>query len=697
MKIHSIRTSTIESLGLGTVLEIFKNGKLPLNTDELVDQVFGDKNNRGAMVISGASGIVGAGKVMQFASRLLLYGVPIIALDLPGAPDGISQQFKGLSKSFGHEAANHIMKNIIRLNYDGMSLPDALKAYHPKFLIEAIPEKLEMKKAHYALFKKAFPDIHIFSVTSGFPSSQLGVSVAHPAFPHEVNKIFEISEPIVSPQTQLIWSLGLIPVQVSDDWSFVLDVFFCGLLQASIQFSSLTNTPYWKTDKYIRKLIGPNPFRAHDVIGAKGSNFLTWSCLYHLGKEYGPLFTPTAELEERKESGQNWYPPDHFRPVVNRTIDEDEKKALRSIVFGALFQMTSIMLHEKRADLVLMNAIGELCAQFTRGMLATIRHTGKVEVLNTIKAYHEIFPEAAKTKWYPDVFNHLDTPEWQQLYVNAEHDGHAGVITISRESYSSDVNAELNRAIDWLKDNNIHRVILTGDFHLSTQMVGADINEFYPAIEDVSEGERIALTFSNTARRLHHEFDISIGCITGKRCMGGMLELMMHCHYVFAVKDTTLAMPEVMLPVMPGMEGCHWAMRKVKVEDRKHIIKMLLEGKSMKAIDTVGWLLDFSGTLNETLKMAWQVLQGGESSMKKRKLVDIPLCSINFEELGIAPSGDVVMEEARKAIAQSINDSCQATLAEAIHVQANHSATFMVSKPFRKGKIGTEYDKVMQD
>ena len=35
------------------------------------------------------------------------------------------------------------------------------------------------------------------------------------------------------------------------------------------------------------------------VIGAKGADFLTWSCLHHLSETYGDLFTPTPELVER--------------------------------------------------------------------------------------------------------------------------------------------------------------------------------------------------------------------------------------------------------------------------------------------------------------------------------------------------------------------------------------------------------------
>jgi len=72
------------------------------------------------------------------------------------------------------------------------------------------------------------------------------------------------------------------------------------------------------------------------------------------------------------------------------------------------------------------------------------------------------------------VFEHIEDTEWQQLYVNAEHDGEVGVITISRESLNWDVINELNRAVDWLVAEKIRKVIVTGDFHMSTQMVGAD-------------------------------------------------------------------------------------------------------------------------------------------------------------------------------------------------------------------------------
>ena len=693
----SMRQSTIETLSLGTVLDIFKKGKLPVNTSDLVDQVFGDANNRGSIVISGANGIVGAGKAMQLGSRLLPYGVPIVALDFAGSPDGIGKQYPGLAKSFGPKTASKIMQNIIRINYDGKSLPAQLHDLKPRFLLEAIPEILDVKKAHYDVFKKSFPEIEIRSVTSGFPRSELGVGIAHPAYPHEINKVWEMVEPSPSAITQLFWSLGMIPIPVSDNWSFVLDVLFCGATLAGTRYHTATNMPFWKIDKFVRKFLGPNPFRAHDTIGAAGANFLTWSCLHHLQKEYGDLFQPSEALLEKKNSGQNWYPLDHFRPLVDWSLENEQE--FKTHILGPLFQMTSMILSEKRAHLSFINSIGEVCAQFRKGILATIRTYGMEGVYKTVTDYHKIYPSAGISSnssqtsscWFPAVFEQMDTPEWQQLYVNAEHDGNVGVISIGRESYNKDLDAELNRAIDWLKTDGIERVIISSDFHLSTQMVGADTSDFYPALENSKAGFDIAHGWSQTARRLNDEFKVSVGYISGKRCLGGFLELLTHCHYLVSIEDASLGMPEVTLPVVPGMEGCHWLLRKASSQYWPQIIELLLTGKPVKAKNAINWLVDYAGPVNESLSMAWNIASEGNHQLSERK--------VNQEKLDIDMSSysaiNAPFEDGRKAIMECIKEATKVSLSESIVVQAKHSADFMTTSFCRKGKIGADYKKNM--
>ncbi len=692
----SMRTSTLETLGLGTPLQIFANGRMPVDAAALVDQVFGPAGSRGALVISGANGIVGAGKVMQLGSRLEPFGIPIVGLDFPNAPDGVSPKYAGLVSTFGRDRAAAIMSNVIRLNYDGKTLPSSLAGFRPRMLLEAIPEVLDIKKAHYATFRAAFPDIEIRSVTSGFPSRELGVGIAHPAFPHEINKVYETVESSPSAITQLLWALGLLPMPVSDDWSFVLDVLFCGVTNASLRYHGATNMPYWKVDKYVRKFFGPNPLRAHDAIGAKGANFLTWSCLHHLSGEYGELFAPTADLVERKDTGQNWYPPNHFRPLVDWSMTRDDEEVFTTWVGGAIIQMTALMLKEQRSHLTQLNAIGELCAQFRQGVLAAIRDLGADRAIARVKAYHALHPGAAGSAWHPEVFDRLGEADWQQLYVNAEHDGTVGVITISRESYNHDVDAELNRAIDWLKAAKIDRVILSGDFHLSTQMVGADTSEFFPALSDVAAGEAVSSTWSRTARRLHAEFATSVGVITGKRCLGGMLELMTHCHYVLATDGTQLGFPEVTLPVVPGMEGCHWPFRKATAAQWPRLVQLLLTGRPVVAGDATGWLIDFAGPVDAVVSTAWALASGTDAGVARRAFVDGALTGIPSDVPGVSGAGGPATEAARRAIMETVQASCGALLSEALAIQSAHSARFMVTDHCIRGIVGAEFAKTMK-
>ncbi len=390
----SMRPSTLETLGLGSVLDLIRKGSLPVSAGELVDRVFGAASDRGAFVVSGANGIVGAGKTMQLGSRLEPFGVPIVALDFPGVPDGIGAQYPGLVRAFGADRAAAIMGNVVRLAYDGSRLPSQLDALSPRFLLEAVPENLEIKRAHYEVFRAAFPEIEIRSVTSGFPQSELGVGVAHPAFPHEINKIFEIVEPEPSAITQLLWALGLIPITVSDHWSFVLDVLFCGLTLAATRFHETTNMPFWKVDKFVRRSLGPNPFRAHDAIGARGANFLTWSCLHHLAQHYGALFEPSAVLEEHKDSGANWYPLNHFRPLVNWSLD-DESRARDLGARPALPDGQPAGLTRTAPTWPRSTPSASSAPSSRRGILAVIRARGADAAIATVEAYHRVHPEAA--------------------------------------------------------------------------------------------------------------------------------------------------------------------------------------------------------------------------------------------------------------------------------------------------------------
>jgi enoyl-CoA hydratase/carnithine racemase len=688
----TMRSHTLgELLGeeFDSILKIFKKGRLPLDKDEMIDKVFGPPGDRGCMMISGGNGTVGAGKAVQFRIRLPL-DIPILILDMPNTPDGVGKLYSGLKKTFG-EKADDFMANIFRFTYDGKKLPEGIKKFNPKFVLECIPEDLDKKTDHYEMLWQEFPGIEIRSVTSGFPSSELGVGILHPAFPHNTNKIWEVVEDKPSDITKLLWALGMIPVPVGDYWSFVLDVLFCGLMNAACDVHERTNLSFVKIDKLIRKYVGPNPSLAHDAIGPIAS-VLTHSCLYHLSirEEYGRLFTPAPDLVRRKDSQETWYPKG--RPSTGGDLKDEEE--FIALIFGPLFQMASIMLHEKRASIPLMNFMGESCALFRKGINVLVREFGADKIISIVEKYHEeLNPEAAKSPWYPEVFDDMDLHEWKQIYVNAEYcfESRVGVITISRERINNDLIEELINAVGWLKAEGCEKVIVTGDFHLSTQMIGADTSEFYLCLEDSDKAYETSRKWSEAARLLHDKFEVSVGFINGKRCLGGMLELMTHCHYVVSVEGAELGFPEVTLPVVPGMEGCHWPFRKTSSDHYKSLVGLLITGKPVKAKFAAGWLIDYAVPMEDALKKVWEIASG-DHDLPFTEIDELPIGELDIQVVG---DDTPAKKEACEAIVNCINASCNTSLDKALEVQAKHSADFMTSKACKKGDVGKEAKKVM--
>jgi enoyl-CoA hydratase/carnithine racemase len=173
-----------------------------------------------------------------------------------------------------------------------------------------------------------------------------------------------------------------------------------------------------------------------------------------------------------------------------------------------------------------------------------------------------------------------------------------------------------------------------------------------------------------------------------------MLELMMHCHYLVSVDGAQLGMPEVTLPVVPGMEGCHWSFRKAGKSGYQKLLELLLSGRSVAAKETTGWLVDYAGKMEDALKKTWQIVTGGKHGLEPRQLQKDAL-KIPTDVPGLPSTDNPFTEAARKAILACIKASCGSSLKQALEIQAKHSAGFMLTKECQKGVIGSTAKKVL--
>jgi hypothetical protein len=108
----------------------------------------------------------------------------------------------------------------------------------------------------------------------------------------------------------------------------------------------------------------------------------------------------------------------------------------------------------------------------------------------------------------------------------------------------------------------------------------------------------------------------------------------------------------------------------------------------------VGWLIDYAGPMQASLQMVWRLASCGAAGVTMRKL-DEGVLKIVSPEADVPVSDNPATQAARKAIVDSIRDSCGTALSQAIDVQAKHNADFIVTSFCRKGSIGTEHRKTM--
>jgi hypothetical protein len=118
---------------------------------------------------------------------------------------------------------------------------------------------------------------------------------------------------------------------------------------------------------------------------------------------------------------------------------------------------------------------------------------------------------------------------------------------------------------------------------------------------------------------------------------------------------------------------------------------MLLSGESVKASEASGWLVDYAGSMEDSIKAAWE-MAAGISKVKERPLTDGAFDVPMDVRLPAATNGS---EAGRSAIADCIKQSCAAPLGEAISVQAKLAGQFMAGKHCREGRIGADAAKTL--
>ncbi|KAF8367106.1 ech-1.2, partial [Pristionchus pacificus] len=142
------------------------------------------------------------------------------------------------------------------------------------------------------------------------------------------------------------------------------------------------------------------------------------------------------------------------------------------------------------------------------------------------------------------------------------------------------LSADLKSAIEQVeRDDSVKAVVLMSG-KPNSFVAGADIGMLKKA-KTAEEAAKLSRDGQQQFDKLEQLKKPVVAAVMGS-CMGGGLELAMACHYRIAVADkkTQLALPEVMLGLLPGAGG---TVRLPKLVSVPNALDMMLTGKKVKA------------------------------------------------------------------------------------------------------------------
>ena len=216
----------------------------------------------------------------------------------------------------------------------------------------------------------------------------------------------------------------------------------------------------------------------------------------------------------------------------------------------------------------------------------------------------------------------LDTPE-------------SKVNVISRELFG-----EIAAALDEIERDPVVRAAVLASGKPGTFIAGADLRQLR-AVASEAEGEAFSRDGQALLERIARSRKPFVAAIDGP-ALGGGLEVALACHYILASDDphTVLALPEVMLGLLPGGGGTQRLPRRIGLPEA---LPLMLTGKRLRArkAQRLGLVdaLTSPGGIVETAARAARMLADGKLARRKprrtwlnRLLESAPLRPLVFRQ-----------------------------------------------------------------
>lgn len=454
-------------------------------------------------------------------------------------------------------------------------------------VIEAVPERMEIKKDVYAEVAEYAPDRAIFATnTSSLSVSELARTTDRPdqfCGMHffnppvrmqlvEVVRGHQTAEATLTLIEELAEEMGKTPIRVQKDTpGFVVNRVLVPLLNEAawiVESGDATVAEVDSTAKYDLGL----PMGAFELADEVGID-VGYHVLEYMHEELGDAYEPCPLLEEKveagqlgKKSGSGFY--DYEDGGADIPADAGSE-AIRQRLLAVMANEVAALVADTVADPATIDRAITLGAGFPEGPARLADETGIADLVETLDHHHQrtdaeryeavqLLRELAASDegFYAVTEEETDEAEYETLRV--EYDGRVVRIVVDRPHRMNTLTPafldELDAVLDRLEDDEDARAIL---------LTGAGDRAFSAGVDvqAVAAGGADAVEVVELARKGQRVFDrlrtcpLPVVAAIDGYCLGGGMELATAADLRVASQRSEFGQPELNLGLIPGWGG----------------------------------------------------------------------------------------------------------------------------------------------
>jgi enoyl-CoA hydratase/3-hydroxyacyl-CoA dehydrogenase len=473
------------------------------------------------------------------------------------------------------------------------------------FVIEAVPEKMEIKKDVYEEVEEYAPDHTVFATNTSSlsiteisevterPEQFCGMHFFNPPIRMQLVEVISgehTADETLDVTEDLADEFGKTPVRVhKDSPGFIVNRILVPLMNEVSWLVSDDEYTVETIDSTTKFGMGL-PMGAFEL-GDQVGNDVTYHVLEYMHEVLGDAYEPAPLLEEKieneeygKKTGKGFYDYEDGEgaDIPSDEVDED----LETVLTAVMANEVAKLIGNGVAEAGDIDEAVQLGAAFPKGPAKLADEEGLGTLLETLQERHD---ETGSERYEPadeleelaeagDNFHGTAEDEEGVEFdtIRVEYPGDmVGNIVIDRparmNTISGEVLDELDEAIDILEeDDEVRAILITGEGEKAFS-AGADVQSMAGGGADPIGGMDLSRKGKRVFGRLQESPMPVVAGIDGF-CLGGGLELSMCADYRLATERSELGLPELGLGLLPGWGGTQRLQRIVGMGRAKEII-----------------------------------------------------------------------------------------------------------------------------